>query len=161
IAMDLEDEAAIVATVAQVHRHFGRIDILHNNAAAVGADLVKADGGIGDMPTWAWDKFFAVNCRGAMIMTRESLPHLIATRGAIVNTVSGQGLQGNVRFAAYSATKAALVQMTRSLATAYGRQGVRCNAVAPGLILTETAAKIIPPVFRKIVEDETLRDRSG
>lgn len=161
IEMDLTNEASIKAMVKCAVEHFGRIDILHNNATAVGAELVDADRGIGEMPTWAWDTFFNVNCRGTMIVSREVLPHLIKTRGAIVNTVSGLGLQGNIRFAAYGATKAALIQMTRSIATAYGRRGVRCNAVAPGLVLTETVAKTFPPQMLKLVEDETLRDRVG
>lgn len=161
VETDLADEGSIVAMVKRVAEHFGRIDILHNNAAAVGADLVAADGGIGDMPTWVWDRFFAVNCRGTMIATREAMPHLIATRGAIINTVSGLALQGNIRSAAYSASKAAIIQMTRSTATAYGRKGVRCNAVAPGLIMTPTIARDFPPMWRKLVEDETPRDSVG
>lgn len=162
IGVDLADEASVNEMVAQAARHFGRLDILHNNATAVGAELVDADRGIGEMETWAWDAFFNVNCRGTMLVTRAALPHLIRSgAGAIVNTVSGMALQGNIRFHAYSATKAALIQMTRAVATAYGRQGVRCNAVAPGLVLTETVARDFPAEMRKLVEDETLRDRVG
>lgn len=161
VHMDLADEASIVAAVQQIVQHFGRIDVLHNNATAVGKQVVEADRAIGDMPTWAWDEIFAINCRGTMIMTRECLPHLIATKGSIVMTTSGQGLQGNVVLAAYSATKAALIQMTRSIATAYGRKGVRCNSVAPGLILTETVARDFPKDWRDLIEGETPRGTSG
>lgn len=161
VEVDLADEESIIAAVKRVVEHFGRIDILHNNAALSGADVVAADGSVGEMPTWVWDKTFAVNCRGTMLLTRESLPHLLKTQGSIVNTVSGLGLQGHIRQAAYGATKAALIQLTRSIATAYGRKGVRCNAVAPGLILTETVAKDFPAKWRKLAEDETPRDRSG
>ena len=162
VQMDLTDEASIKAMVATVVGHFGRIDILHNNATAVGKELVGADNGIGEMATDTWDTFFDTNCRGTMIVTRESLPHLVRCgNGAIVNTVSGMALQGNIRFHAYSATKAAMMQMTRSLATAYGRKGVRCNAVAPGLVLTETVAKDFPDAMLKLVLDETPRDRVG
>ena len=160
VEADLATEASIIAMIKHVVEHFGRLDILHNNAAVAG-EVVAADGGIGDMQTRVWDRIFDVNCRGTMITTREALPHLIATQGCIVNTVSGLGLQGHTRQAAYSATKAALIQMTRSIATAYGRKGVRCNAVAPGLILTPTVARDFPMHWRKNVEDETLRDRSG
>jgi len=162
IGMDLTDEASIKAMVARTVDHFGRLDILHNNATAVGKDLVAADKSIGDMETATWDVFFDTNCRGTMIVTREALPHLVASgSGAIVNTVSGMALQGNIRFHAYSATKAALMQMTRAVATAYGRKGVRCNAVAPGLVLTETVAKDFPAAMLKLVLDETPRDRIG
>lgn len=161
VHLDLADEASIQACIQRVMAQFGRIDILHNNATAVGKELVAADRGIGDMPTWAWEQLFDVNCRGTMIITREALPHLIATKGSIVMTVSGQGLQGNVVQAGYSATKAALIQMTRSIATAYGRKGVRCNAVAPGLILTETVARDFPQNWRDLIEGETPRGTSG
>lgn len=157
---DLGEEDAIIAMVKDVADHFGRIDILHNNAAVAG-EVVAADGSVGDMQTWVWDRIFSVNCRGTMIATREALPHLIATRGAIVNTVSGLGLQGHIRQAAYGATKAALIQLTRSIATAYGPKGVRCNAVAPGLILTPTVIKDFPPHWRENVEAETPRGVAG
>ena len=162
IGMDLNDEGSIKDMVARTVSHFGRLDILHNNATAVGQQLVAADNAIGEMATETWDTFFDTNCRGTMIVTREALPHRVASgAGAIVNTVSAMALQGNIRFHAYSATKAALMQMTRAVATAYGRKGVRCNAVAPGLVLTETVAKDFPDAMRKLVLDETPRDRIG
>ncbi|GGC01273.1 putative short-chain type dehydrogenase/reductase y4lA [Novosphingobium endophyticum] len=160
VELDLGSETSIRDAVAKVVEAFGKIDILHNNAALAGRTLAL-DGSIGDMPTEVWDQIFAVNCRGTMLMTRECLPHLIATQGSIVNTVSGLGLQGHVRQAAYSATKAAIMQMTRSIATAYGPKGVRCNAVAPGLILTPTTAKDFPDHWRRNVEAETPRGIVG
>ncbi|MCY1297246.1 3-phenylpropionate-dihydrodiol/cinnamic acid-dihydrodiol dehydrogenase [compost metagenome] len=107
--VELTSEGSIKSMVAPTVDHFGRIDILLNNATAVGSELVDADRGIGEMETWAWDTFFDVNCRGTMIATRESLPHLIRSgSGATVNTDSGMALQGNICFHAYSARKAAL-----------------------------------------------------
>lgn len=161
VHLDLADEASIVAAIQRVVEHFGRIDVLINNAAVATKELQMADRGVGEMPTWAWDLTFAVNCRGTMLATREAMPHLIATKGSIVNTVSGLGLQGNVVQAAYGASKAAVIQLTRSIATAYGRKGVRCNAVAPGLILTETVAKEFPANWRELIEGETPRGTSG
>lgn len=161
VSLDLGDEQSVSKAVAAVIERFGQIDILHNNATATSRELVEQDGMLGDMPNWLWEKVFHVNCRGTMILTRTCLPHLIKTRGAIVNTVSGHALQGSIRNSAYSATKAALIQMTRSIATAYGRQGVRCNAVAPGLILTETVKRDFPPQLLKLVLDETPRDSLG
>ena len=161
VEMDLADEASIVAAIQRVVDHFGRIDVLINNAAVANKELVAADQGVGSMQTWVWDITFAVNCRGTMLATREALPHLIATQGSIVNTVSGLGLQGNVVSAAYGASKAAVIQMTRSVATAYGHKGVRCNAVAPGLVLTETVAREFPQNWRDLIEGETPRARSG
>jgi NAD(P)-dependent dehydrogenase (short-subunit alcohol dehydrogenase family) len=160
VELDLANEDSIKTCVAAVVAQFGGIDILHNNAAVAG-ETVAMDGSLHDMQTSVWDKIFVVNCRGTMLMTRECLPHLIETQGSIVNTVSGLGLQGHVRQTAYSATKAAIIQMTRTIATTYGPKGVRCNAVAPGLILTSTTAKDFPPHWRKNVEDETPRGTVG
>lgn len=159
LTVDLAEEDSIAAMVRSVVERCGRLDILHNNAAALTPELSAVDHAVGTMPTWAWDRTFAVNCRGTMIATREALPHLVATKGAIVNTVSNTALQGQVIQAAYSASKAAVIQMTRSVATAYGRQGVRCNAVAPGMVMTEALKSAFPPALRRIVEDETLRDQ--
>ena len=161
VRLALGDEESITAAVAAVVDRFGRIDILHNNATATGPGLVEQDGKLGDMPNWVWETVFNVICRGTMILTRACLPFLIEAKGAIVMTVAGHALQGAIRNAAYSATKAALIQMTRSIATAYGRKGVRCNAVAPGLILTETVKRDFPPQLLKLVLDETPRDRVG
>ncbi|MFV0644461.1 MAG: SDR family NAD(P)-dependent oxidoreductase [Sphingomonadaceae bacterium] len=160
IELDLARETSIKRAVAEVLEQFGRIDILHNNAAIAGPILAQ-DGSLHNLDTDVWDKVFAVNCRGTMVMTRECLPYLIENKGSIINTVSGLGLQGHVRQTAYGATKAALIQLTRTVATTYGAQGVRCNAVAPGLILTETAAKEFPTHWRKNIEDETPRGTSG
>lgn len=159
-ALDLASEASIAECVKQVVTAFGQIDILHNNAAIAG-ETVARDGSLHDMQTDVWDTIFTVNCRGTMLMTRECLPYLIKTKGSIINTVSGLGMQGHVRQTAYGATKAALIQLTRSVATTYGPSGVRCNAVAPGLILTPTTAKDFPQHWRKNVEDETPRGTVG
>lgn len=160
VSLDLADEKSIVLCVQQVVARLGRIDILHNNAA-VGGDTIARDGSLHNMETAIWDTVFMINCRGTMLMSRECLPHLIETKGSIINTVSGLGMQGHVRQTAYGATKAALIQLTRSIATTYGPNGVRCNAVAPGLILTPTTAKDFPSHWRKNVEDETPRGTVG
>lgn len=161
-SVDLSDERSVQAMIAAVVAHYGRLDILHNNAAALDSVLAPRDGNIEQMPTDVWDRTFAVNLRGAMIASREALPHLQARgNGVIINTVSNLALQGHLIQAAYSASKAALIQMTRSIAASHGRYGVRCNAVAPGMTLTPALLAAFPPPLRQIVEDETLRDRLG
>lgn len=160
VEVDLASEESIASCVARVIERFGRIDILHNNAAVAGETIAR-DGSLHDMETSVWDRIFSVNCRGTMLMTRACLPHLIEAQGSIINTVSGLGLQGHVRQTAYGATKAAIIQLTRSIATTYGPKGVRCNAVAPGLILTPTTAKDFPAQWRADVESETPRGTVG
>lgn len=161
IQVDLADEASIAAMVRATVTHFGRLDILDNNAAALGPELALKDGDIEHMEVAVWERTYAVNVRGTMIACREALPHLRATRGCIVNTVSNLALQGHVIQAAYASSKAAVVQMTRSIAASHGRAGVRCNAIAPGMTMTPALKAAFPEHLRKLVEDETLRDQLG
>jgi NAD(P)-dependent dehydrogenase (short-subunit alcohol dehydrogenase family) len=161
IHLDLEQEASIEAMVAQTVSHFGRLDILHNNAALLGPDIARADGNIEHMATALWDRTYAVNVRGTMIACRAALPHLRESKGNIVNTVSSLALQGHIIQAAYSSSKAAIIQMTRAIAASHGRMGVRCNAVAPGMTMTPALKEAFPPALRQVVEDETLRDQLG
>lgn len=161
VPLDLTDEASVNAMIDTVIDHFGQLDILHNNAALLSPEIAQADGDIESMATDLWDRTFAVNLRGTMIACRAALPHLRASRGNIVNTVSNLALQGHLIQAAYSASKAAIIQMTRSIAASHGRDGVRCNAVAPGMTMTTALREAFPPPLRQCVEDETLRDRLG
>lgn len=159
--LDLEQETSIEALIAQTLAHFGRLDVLHNNAALLGPDIARNDGDVEHMATALWDRTYAVNVRGTMIACRAALPHLRETRGNIVNTVSNLALQGHMIQAAYSSSKAAVIQMTRTIAASHGLHGVRCNAVAPGMTMTPALREAFPPALRQAVEDETLRDRLG
>lgn len=159
--LDLEDEASIKSIIADTVESCGQLDILVNNAALLSPEVAAMDHDVAGMSTELWDRTFAVNCRGTMIATREALPHLLKSRGAIVNTVSNLALQGHLIQTAYSSSKAAIIQMTRSVAASYGKNGVRCNAVAPGMTMTPALKAAFPEHVRKLVEDETLRDRLG
>jgi NAD(P)-dependent dehydrogenase (short-subunit alcohol dehydrogenase family) len=161
VRLDLEHQSSIKALIETTVGHFGRIDILHNNAALLGPDIAQRDGHVEDMDTELWDRTYRVNVRGTMIACREALPHLRATRGCIVNTVSNLALQGHLIQAAYSSSKAAIIQMTRSIAASHGKDGVRSNAVAPGMTVTPALLEAFPPPLRQCVEDETLRDQLG
>lgn len=161
LPLDLEDEALILALIAETVSHYGRLDVLHNNAALLGPEIAQNDGDVEAMGTDLWDRTYRVNVRGTMIACRAALPHLRATKGNIVNTVSNLALQGHLIQAAYASSKAAIIQMTRSIAASHGIHGVRCNAVAPGMTMTPALKEAFPPVLRKAVEDETLRDQLG
>ena len=161
VHLDLEDEASIEGMIASTLAHFGRLDVLHNNAALLGPDIARADGDIEAMATALWDRTYAVNVRGTMIACRAALPHLRASRGNVVNTVSNLALQGHMIQAAYSSSKAAVIQMTRAIAASHGPHGVRCNAIAPGMTMTPALREAFPPALRRAVEEETLRDRLG
>lgn len=159
--LDLGDETSIEAMIAYTIAHFGRLDVLHNNAALLGPEVAQNDTDIETMGTALWDGSYRVNVRGTMIACRTALPHLRASKGNIVNTVSNLALQGHLIQAAYASSKAAIVQMTRSIAASHGVHGVRCNAVAPGMTMTPALREAFPPALRLAVEAETLRDQLG
>ena len=161
LLLDLEDEGSIEALITQTVSHFGRLDVLHNNAALLGPEIARNDGDVERMSTALWDRTYRVNVRGTMIACRAALPHLRASKGNIINTVSNLALQGHLIQAAYASSKAAIIQLTRSIAASHGIHGVRCNAVAPGMTMTPALKEAFPPMLRKAVEDETLRDQLG
>ncbi|MDE1915328.1 MAG: SDR family oxidoreductase [Sphingomonadales bacterium] len=161
VALDLEQEASIEAMVARTLDHFGRLDVLHNNAALLGPEIARQDGDVEHMATALWDRTYRVNVRGTMIACRTALPHLRASGGNIVNTVSNLALQGHIIQAAYSSSKAAIIQMTRAMAASHGIHGVRCNAVAPGMTMTPALRDAFPAPLRAAVEGETLRPQLG
>jgi NAD(P)-dependent dehydrogenase (short-subunit alcohol dehydrogenase family) len=161
LPLDLADEQSIERLIADTIAELGRLDVLHNNAALLGPDVARNDGNVEHMATELWDRTYAVNVRGTMIACRAALPHLRASRGNIVNTVSNLALQGHMIQAAYSSSKAAIIQMTRAMAASHGPAGVRSNAVAPGMTMTPALREAFPPVLRQAVEDETLRDQLG
>ena len=159
--LDLEDEQSICSGVVKSVEHFGRIDALINIAALIDPKIAEQDTNIENMPTDLWDRTMAINLRGTMIACRSALPHLRKTRGNIVNIVSNLALQGHLIQAAYSTSKAALIQMTRAIAASHGKMGVRCNAVAPGMTMTSALKEAFPAPLREAVEEETLRDQLG
>lgn len=158
---DLLDENSIKNTIKQTISHYGRIDVIANNAALIVAELAQKDQNIENMSTELWDKTFAANTRGTMIACREALPNLIKTKGNIVNTVSNLALQGHIIQVAYASSKAAIIQMTKSIAASHARKGVRCNAVAPGMTMTKALKDGLPASIQNMVAEETLRDQLG
>ena len=107
-----------------------------------------------DMSLDAWERMIRVNLTAPFLLIKAALPHLRATRGAIVNIGSIEGIGCNPLHAAYSATKAGLHGLTRAIAVDHGAEGIRCNAVAPGWIDTDLAEAYVesmpdPVAFRK------------
>ncbi|WP_236706021.1 SDR family NAD(P)-dependent oxidoreductase [Frankia sp. ACN1ag] len=139
LALDVADEAAVRDCVERVVAELGPIGVLHNNAAATALSGGGGDAEVLTMTAELWDATMAVNVRGPMLLARAVLPAMIAAgRGSIVNTSSGAAAAAEHLRPAYGASKAALESLTRSIATRYGPVGVRCNAIAPGLVLTDT-----------------------
>ena len=139
IKCDVADEQQVAAAVADVAAAFGRIDVLVNNAGIVGDQLSTLD-----MPIDAVRSILSVNLTGAYIVACEAARAMAATGGgAIVNTASLGGLVAVPNRTVYSASKAALIDLTQSLARDWAGRGVRVNAVLPGFVMTEILAKLL------------------
>jgi NAD(P)-dependent dehydrogenase (short-subunit alcohol dehydrogenase family) len=92
-----------------------------------------------------WDRTMVLNARSTVVASRLALPHMIsAGGGSIINTVSVAGLAGDTLQCAYGAAKAAVIRLTQYIATQYGRDGVRCNTIAPGAIMTPALRDNLP-----------------
>jgi NAD(P)-dependent dehydrogenase (short-subunit alcohol dehydrogenase family) len=140
VQVDLGDSASVESLVRQAVARFGSLDILHNNAAATHM-AANRDLNVADMDPEVWDATMRINLKGTMLATKHALPHLVAAGGgSIVNTSSGASLGGDLGHTAYGVSKAAINALTRYTAAQYGKAGVRCNAVAPGLIVTPASA---------------------
>ena len=138
--VDLGDSMSVESLVRQAVSRFGRLDILHNNAAATHM-AANRDLDVADMDPDVWDATMRINLKGTMLATKHALPHLVAAGGgSIVNTSSGASLGGDLGHTAYGVSKAAINALTRYTAAQYGKAGIRCNAVAPGLIVTPASA---------------------
>jgi len=132
MAVDVTRRADIEDCVARTLTAFGGIDILFNNAGTpVGA------GAFLDMTDAQWDMSYEVNVRGPALFCRAVIPHMIERGGgSIINNASVAGLGAIPFMAAYTATKFAVVGLTKAIATEFGHHNVRCNAICPGSIKT-------------------------
>ena len=151
ICADVADEAAVAAAFAGLEE----LDVLINNAGICHYGLLS------QTPQAVWDRIFAVNVRGAYLCTNAAMPlFLKRRRGAIINVSSMWGQVGASCEAAYSASKGAILALTKALAKELGPSGIRVNAVAPGVILTDMVAHVDPEVLDSLRE-ETPLERYG
>ena len=142
---DVSDFEAAKNTVAAVKTDFGGIHILVNNAG------ITKDGLIAAMKEEDFDRVLDTNLKGAFNMIRHcTRPFMQARGGAIVNITSVSGLMGNAGQANYSASKAGLIGLTKSVARELARYGVRCNAVAPGFIATNMTENMTPAMEKML-----------
>jgi NAD(P)-dependent dehydrogenase (short-subunit alcohol dehydrogenase family) len=160
--VDIAEEAAIEAMIAATLARFGALHVLHNNAALTDVAQHAVDASLVAMQQKDWDRSLAVNLRGAMLCTKHALPAMIrAGGGSIINMTSNQALAGDLTQFAYAAAKAGVAQLTRSTATAYGRQGIRANTISPGLIRTPGSEAACSPEVFAMIEAHNLVPRVG
>ncbi len=142
---DASDPLSVEAMVEATVGHFGRIDILHNNAAMTDPAKSQQDTDAVTIPLEIWDEIIDINLRGYLLGCKYVIPHMISGGGgSIINTASNSGTAGDLARIAYGASKGAIITMTKYIATQHGRQNIRCNSVAPGVVLTEALSKTVP-----------------
>jgi meso-butanediol dehydrogenase/(S,S)-butanediol dehydrogenase/diacetyl reductase len=131
VAVDVTDAASCARAVDATVQAFGRLDVLVNNAGVV------ASGDTESFPEADWDRVFAVNAKGIFLMTRAALPTLRRSAdAAIINTASIAGKRGFPKMAAYCGSKFAAIGITQSLAAELAPEGIRVNALCPGMVGT-------------------------
>ena len=148
---DVSDEASVAAFFARVRSEIGPVDILVNNAGIVRDSLaVYTDRA-------SWDEVLDTNLGGAFLCIRAVAREMLLRRwGRIINIVSASGDVGGIGQASYSASKAGLLGLTRTLAREFARQGVLVNAVSPGLIETDMIAELTDGRRKDLLRDVAL-----
>lgn len=132
--LDVSDSAACRAAVAAAVARFGKLDVLCNIAG------VMSWGHATEITEAEWDRVVAVNLSGVFFLCQAAIPHLVATRGVIVNMASAAGVKGQAYTLPYSVTKAGVISLTKCLALEYGKRGLRVVALAPGGVKTPLIA---------------------
>ena len=145
VKTDVSDEASAARMVKHATEIYGRVDVLYNNAGI----MPEADHSVVDTDVDTWDKVMAVNVRGVFLGCKYAIPKMVEQgTGSIINIASFVALLGcSVPQDAYTASKGALLSLTRSLAVQFGPSGVRTNAICPGPVET-------PLLMDWLVKDE-------
>lgn len=145
---DVADEAGVRAMLKSIENEFGRLDALINNAGTTAAWKPKD---LESISLDDWDRVFAVNVRGLFQVTRAAVPLLRASKGCIVNTASIVGLRPGPQPLPYAASKAAVVNLTKTLAYDLGPD-IRVNAVAPGWMEGEWMQRMLKDKYGELME---------
>jgi len=148
IFLDASKEESIKEAIDFTVETYGTITVLHNH---VGLTNLKKDLDVVNIDLDEWDRLMNVNTKSVLLGSRFAIPHMQkAGGGSIINTASIGFIDGDATRTAYGASKAAVVNMTKYIATQYGKDNIRCNGVAPGLILTPSAENNLPQELQDI-----------
>jgi NAD(P)-dependent dehydrogenase (short-subunit alcohol dehydrogenase family) len=138
VSADLSQEDGAVSAIGSTVGRYGRLDVLHNNAALTESDFLSRDTQVTDLDIDVWERTMAVNLRSQMLMCKHAVPEMVkAGGGSIINMSSGASMKGDRTRTAYGVSKGGVNTLTMYVATAHGKQGVRANTVVPGLIITD------------------------
>ncbi len=145
---DVTQSERVNDVVGQVVKQMGKLDILVNNAG------ITRDGMLMRMKDDQWDAVLAINLRGTFLFTRAAArPMMKARSGRIINIASVSGLMGNPGQANYSASKAGVIGLTRTVARELAARNITVNAVAPGFIVTEMTAKLGEDILAQVQKE--------
>jgi NAD(P)-dependent dehydrogenase (short-subunit alcohol dehydrogenase family) len=136
VGFDLAEPDSVAALLDTAESTYGGVDAVF----AVGADMgaIRADTDVVDIDLEVWDRVMVVNLRGYVAVMKHAIPRLLARGGgAIVNMSSAAAFQGEPARPAYATAKAGIGALTRHVASRWGKEGIRCNAVAPGFTATD------------------------
>jgi NAD(P)-dependent dehydrogenase (short-subunit alcohol dehydrogenase family) len=139
VPCDVAKPSAITEAIAEAVRRHDGLHVLAN-VAGIGFFRRTTETTLDE-----WNRMIAINLTGQFLTCREAIPHILKTKGAIVNTASVAGLKSHPYSAAYCASKGGVVQLTRALAVEYGRKDVRINCVCPGGVETPLIGKFTLP----------------
>ncbi len=138
VHLDVTSEESWQAAVSQAVERFGKLDILVNNAGIYRTNNVT------ETSSEEWDQVMDINAKGVFLGTKAAIPAMRDNgSGSIVNISSVAGLVGNLMSSAYTASKGAVRLLTKSTAIQYARDGIRCNSVHPGTIVTQMTAGML------------------
>lgn len=162
VRFDAGDTASVGNLVDKTVRKFGRLDFLFNNAALMAHEIIIRDTNPVDIEFELWDQVQRVNVRGYLAGCKYAIPHMLKNGGgSIVMTASGSGMLGDLANIAYGCSKAAIICMAKYVATQYGKQGIRCNSICPGLTRTEGGKKNVHGPILDIMVRNTLTPYVG
>ncbi len=134
--VDIGEENSVRDLIRFTVETYGGLDVLVNNAACTHLSGTR-DVGVEHTDTAVWDTIMRINLRGTMLACRYAIPELrVRGGGSIINISSGAALSGALSYTAYGVSKAGIITLTEYVATQHGKEGIRCNAIAPGLIVT-------------------------
>ena len=161
VQFDAADPSSIEAMVEKTAAHFGGLDILHNNAAMTDPAKHPQDSTAVDIPLEIWDEIIDINLRGYLLGCKYAIPKMIARGGgSIINTASNSGTAGDLARIAYGTSKGGIITLTKYIATQHGRQNIRCNSVAPGVVLTAALDATVPGL-KEIIQRHILTPDFG
>lgn len=157
--IDARSESSVAGLMQATVRQFGAIHVLHNNVG--GTDSAR-DLEVATLDLDVWEATLSLSLTSAMLGCKHAIGHMIAGGGgAIVNTASMAGVGGDLVRTAYGVAKAGVMSLTRYVATQYGARGIRCNCVAPGLVLTPAVAAGMAAADQAAFARHTLRRGLG